>query len=251
METIYLWNVKYNPLSRKDVVDTIVKMLKRGKRGIQLTGVNSTTTVIAQKVDILRQSILDSDIVNIDNILATLALRLLGYNIPERAASPDIFELFLKYADKNHDSVYFLGATQTVMDNMIESIRNDYPNLIIAGYHNGFYSKEEEMTIIDEIRKKAPTFLFLGLPTPMKETFIFKYKDTINVGVLYGVGGAFDCKGGTIKRAPLWMQKIGMEGIYRAIKKPSVYGKRFIQYDTIFVWMFLKEFFRFKRTSKK
>lgn len=252
METIYIWGVKFNPLSKIEFVENVLELLSKGITGIHLTGVNSETVSIAQKEKILQQAILDSDFVNIDNAFITLALRCLGYKIPERAATPDIFELFLQNANEKRQSVYFLGAEEHVVKKMVESIKKTYPNIIIAGYRNGFYTSEEEPKIAANISESAPTFLFLGLPTPMKESFILKYKKQINVGVLYGVGGAFDCKGGKVKRAPQWIGHIGLEGCFRVLQSPSNYGKRVLKYYPRFCSLFLKEIVNriIKKTNK-
>jgi len=230
MRAINIWNIKFNLLSKSQIVDAVQQMLDEGRLGIHLTGVNPETVVDAQDKPLLRQAIMESDIVNIDNMLVALTLRRHGYDVPERAATPDVFEALLQVAEQKGQSVYFLGAEQCVIDKMIENIRIQYPNLIIAGYRNGFYSQDEESDIVDAIRTLAPTYLFLGLPTPQKETFILKYKHDINVGVLYGVVGAFDVKGEKVKRAPLWLCNIGLEGFFRIMQNPSNYGKRIFKY---------------------
>jgi len=235
MKTINIWNIKFNPLKIEEIVSCVQCLLDEGKKGIHLTGVNPETVVDAQDISLLRRAIMESDIVNIDNMLVVLILRKLGYEIPERAATPDVFEELLKIAEKRGQSVYFLGAEQGVLEKMIENIKRQYPKLIIAGYRNGFFSDEDEPEIVESIRALSPTYLFLGLPTPQKETFILKYKNVINAGVLYGVGGAFDVKGEKVGRAPEWLRNIGLEGFFRVLQNPKNYGKRIFKYYPRFI----------------
>lgn len=241
MPTINIWNIKFDLLSKAEIVGLVQNMLDEGRCGIHLTGVNPETVVDAQDIDLLRQAINESDIVNVDNMLVMLSLRKLGYDVPERAATPDIFEELLKTAELRGQSVYFLGAEQRVLEKMIENLRRQYPRLKITGYRNGFFTAAEEKQIVEDIRKLAPTYLFLGLPTPQKETFILKYKKDINAGVLYGVGGAFDVKGEKVKRAPAWLCRIGLEGFLRILQNPHNYGRRIFKYYPRFIKLTTKK----------
>ena len=235
MPTINVWNIKFDLLSKAEIVELVQQMLDKGRCGIHLTGVNPETIVDAQDIDLLRRAINESDIVNVDNMLVMLTLRKLGYDVPERAATPDVFEELLKKAELRGQSVYFLGAEQHVLEKMIENVRRQYPRLKISGYRNGFFTAAEERQIVENIRKLAPTYLFLGLPTPQKETFILKYKNDINVGVLYGVGGAFDVKGEKVWRAPAWLCRIGLGGFFRMLQNPRNYGGRLFKYYPRFI----------------
>jgi len=230
METINIWGIKLSTHTKKEIVSCILEWLDAGKKGIHITGANPETIVLAQNDPILRAAILNSDIVNIDNNLVLLRLRANGIHDIERAATPDVFFALLDEAEKRGESVYFLGAEQVVLEKMIKNIRATHPNLIIAGYQNGFYSAEEEPTIIEQIKVAHPTYLFLGLPSPMKESFIMNNKKSIDVGVLYGVGGAFDVLGEKVRRAPDWLGRIGLEGVIRIMQNPKNYGRRVLKY---------------------
>lgn len=89
-----------------------------------------------------------------------------------------------------------------------------------------YYTDKDEPKIAEEINELAPDYLFVGISSPRKERFILKYKHSINVGVFYGVGGAFDAKAGVLSRPPKWLQHGGMEYWLRVIRNPRVYGKR-------------------------
>lgn len=206
----------------------------------QLTGVNPETISHAQQIPELKKAINDSEIVNIDNMLVKLCLKILRYKVPERAACTDIFEQLLDLGEKKGYTVYFLGASQEVLDKMNQNFAVKYPKLKVLKMRNGYYKQSEEAGIVEEIRTMRPDMLFVGLPTPQKEVFIHKYKNSLNARFAQGVGGAFDCMGGKVSRAPQWMQKLGLEGIHRTLQNPPYYGKR---YKALYV-PFLKMFFR-------
>jgi len=82
--------------------------------------------------------------------------------------------------------------------------------------------------------------LFIALPTPQKELFIHNYKNMIGARFAFGIGGAFDCQAGKVRRAPAWMRNIGLEGFHRAVQNPSDYGRRWVKFN----WKLLKLFYR-------
>ena len=250
MNTIYVWGIKFNPLRKTEIVSQVQRGFQMGRRGIHLTGVNPEQVAKSFRDPLLKEAINDSDIVNIDGILIVWTLRAYGFRIPERAATPDIFESLLREANKRKQTIFLLGAEETVLQNMILKIRTEYPDLRIGGFHNGYYRDTEEAAIVKEIARIAPDYLFLGLPTPQKETFILRYKRELPVGCFYGIGGAFDVKGGKVRRAPQWMQRLGLEWLGRIIQSPKNYGKRMCKYYFPFLNLFISELFKKKRWAE-
>ncbi len=243
MKTIHVWGVKINPLTKKEIVNLIDKHISGGDGAFHLTGVNPETIVLAQKVPALHMAINSSDIVSIDNMLVATSLRLLGYRIPERAASPDIFEQLLALANLKGYRVFFLGAREDILQRMKNKLMAKYPDLNIVGSQNGYYCFEEELSIVEMIENLKPDMLFIALPTPNKEIFIYNYKRRLGVRFAFGIGGAFDCVAGKVRRAPLWMRRIGLEGIHRAMQNPADHGKRWVKYNLMFIRLFFIELF--------
>lgn len=226
LKEVRIWNIKYNLLTVDEIVKLVEKWLAEGRKGIQLTGANPETVALAQSDPLQKQALLDSDIVNVDSFLPTLFLKRKGYDIKERVPTPDVFEALMKEADKRRQKVFFLGAKQTTLDLLQPVLEKQYPNMKIAGMRNGYFPVEETDKIAKEISATKPDFLFIALPSPRKETFILKYKHEIDVGCLYGVGGAFDAKAGVLSRPPKWLQGFGMEYWLRVIRAPRLYVKR-------------------------
>jgi N-acetylglucosaminyldiphosphoundecaprenol N-acetyl-beta-D-mannosaminyltransferase len=229
MNTIYIWDVKFNLISLVDLMEQIVNRITHHLTPIHLTGVNSEVVALASRDQVLQRAIMESDFVNIDNALVVLTLRLLGYSVPSRVATPDLFEALLSLSNDRQYKVYILGAKQQVLEKSIENIKKNYPSLKINGQH-GFFKRDQEKSIVEEIKQYSPDMLFLALPSPYKESFILKYKAEINAKVFLGIGGAIDVKAGLIKRAPLPLRNIGLEGIHRTLQNPLYYGRRILIY---------------------
>lgn len=251
MDSIPVWGIKINPLRKADIVSLIDDHLTNKDGVMHLTGVNPETISQAQTNTELLKAINSSDLVNIDNMLVTTCLRLLGYKIPERAACPDIFELLLELSNRKGYTVYFLGAREEILVTMIEKISHKYLTINIAGSRNGYFKTEDEARIVEVIRSAGPDMLFIALPTPQKELFINRNKDRLGTRFAFGVGGAFDVQAEKVVRAPEWMRSIGLEGIHRALQNPSDYGKRYLKYYLPFLKLFFKELVKPKQINKK
>lgn len=249
MNQINIWGIRINPLTKDEIISLIDNHVSGSSKLFHLIGVNPETISKSLNNEDLKTAINNSDVVNIDSMMIATTLRILGYKVPERVACPDIFENLLDLSNKKGYSVYFLGARQEVLDQMILNIKTKYPHIKIAGSRNGYYKKEEESDIINAINIVSPDLLFLGLPTPQKEVFVKNYKPILKVKFAFGVGGAFDIQGGKVIRAPRWMQIIGLEGFHRIAQNPSDYGKRAFIYYQPFFRLFFREFFRKIRNS--
>ena len=144
-----------------------------------------------------------------------------------KIAGIDLFERLLVEFQNSGKSAYFLGAKNEVVSKMVEQLTLKYPLLNIAGFHHGYFDKNNCVEIITEIKRLQPYALFVALGAPAQENFIFKHIDDLPCTVFMGVGGSFDVFSGTIKRSPKWIVSIGFEWLYRIIKDPSKINRAF------------------------
>jgi N-acetylglucosaminyldiphosphoundecaprenol N-acetyl-beta-D-mannosaminyltransferase len=226
LKEVRIWNIKYNLLMVKEIVDIVNEWLDQGRMGIHLTGVDASVAVLAQDDELLRKAILSSDIVNVDSYLPTRMLAKKGYDIKNRVTTPDLMEGLLRRANEKKQKVFLLGAKEETLTILIDILKTDYPKMNLIGWQNGYFSEKEEASIAERISQLAPDYLFIALPSPRKETFILKYKGKINVGVFLGVGGAFDARANVLKRPPKFLQGHGLEAFFRIIRNPRSYGNR-------------------------
>lgn len=241
-KTINIWGIKFDLFNLNEFVAKIDERIRNNETPIHITGVNPETVVHAAQDVFMQKAVMESDFVNIDNTTILKTLRFLGYPAPSRVATPDLFEALLQLSQLNNYKVYILGAKEFVLNKALENIRKDYPSLVVNGHH-GYYSREKEHLVINQISDFAPTMLFIALPSPEKEKFILKYKNKINVKLFLGVGGAVDCRAGLIKRAPDILRNNGFEGIHRALQNPIYYGEKYLA--------FYPKFFKIVFKSKK
>jgi len=146
--------------------------------------------------------------------------RLLGVRLPERIDGIGLMGKLLKLANERGYGVFLLGAKQSVLDTCLKKIQRDYPNIRIAGSRNGYFSEKEAEGILAQIRASRCDILFLGMGSPMKERFADRYAAELGATVIQGVGGSFDVMADLVKRAPVWVQRIGFEWAFRVLQEP-------------------------------
>jgi N-acetylglucosaminyldiphosphoundecaprenol N-acetyl-beta-D-mannosaminyltransferase len=243
MNEIKAFNIKIHPLHRSEFLSIIEKNLQDKIKTIQ-NGVNASSITELFKDVNFKNAIINSDLINIDGISVVWALRLLGFKVPERVACPDIVTDLLSLAETKNYRIFLLGARESNLLLTVQNLKNNHRDLIIAGYRDGYFQQEDEPSVVQLINDSKPDILFLGLPSPKKELFAEKYKNELTAKYIFGIGGLFDILSGNKKRAPKWLQKIGMEWFYRFIQEPKRMWRRYLIGNTEFIWLVLKEKFK-------
>jgi N-acetylglucosaminyldiphosphoundecaprenol N-acetyl-beta-D-mannosaminyltransferase len=132
--------------------------------------------------------------------------------------------------------VYFLGARPEVVTALVERSQAQHPDLEIAGFRDGYFGPEDHLSIVEEIRASGTHMLFVGMPTPFKETWCERHRERLAVPVIVGVGGSFDVLAGFIKRAPRRAQLLGLEWFWRLLMEPRKLWKRYLITNSEFIW---------------
>ncbi len=202
--------------------------------------------IIALQNDLkLRHSVNESDLINADGQAVVWASRFLGKPLKERVAGIDLMVNLVELAYKKNYKIFFFGAKEAVVKTVVEKYSNQYSPDIIAGYRNGYFDKNEEKEIAKQISDSGANILFVAISSPTKENFLYENKELLNkVNFIMGVGGSFDVVAGIVKRAPVWMQKAGLEWFYRFAQEPRRMWKRYLVGNTKFILLVLREKFK-------
>ncbi len=173
----------------------------------------------------------------------------------EKISGADLLPEICRKAEKEQCRIFLLGsASQQIIEKTASNLMLKFPHLKIVGMLSptiGFEKKEEEnKRIIEEINKSKADILFVGVGAPKQEKWIHKHKDNLQVGVALGIGAAFDFIAGNVKRAPLWMQKNGLEWLYRFLQEPTRLFKRYFIDDMYFFILLIKEVIHINLASK-
>jgi len=237
-----LFGVPLDAMTEAQVLDLIGRVIR--ERARLLIGVVNAAKMVNMRRDAdLDDVVRTADIILADGMAVVWAARLLRRRLPERVAGIDLMMRMLKYGQSRGYRVYCLGAKQEVLDTVVNIIHREYPGVVVAGSRNGYFEDDDEEQIAKSISDAKPDMLFVAMTSPKKEKFLAHWRDTLNVPVCHGVGGAFDVMAGKVRRAPAIWQKLGMEWAYRVMQEPRRMWRRYLVTNTLFLWMLTREMF--------
>lgn len=214
------------------------------RKHLQIGVVNAAKIVNMKRNEMLRDDVLSSDMIFADGIAVVWASRILRRPLPERVAGIDIMMGMLGNGNERGYRVYCLGASEGVLNKVVDRIRKEYPGIVVAGKHNGYFSEAEDADVAEDIAKARPDILLVAITSPKKEKFLAKWSQRIDVPVCHGVGGSFDVFAGKVQRAPEAWQRLGLEWLYRVKQEPRRLWKRYLVTNTLFCGMVFSEFIR-------
>lgn len=212
-------NVLFDSVTKENILNILAKRIEENKKTFLVTA-NPEIVMQAKSNPDYLQDIQKADYVIADGIGIIIGSKIIGQPLPERIPGYELMHALLKKGNDSNWSAYFLGAKKEVVELALENIRKLYPNLKIAGYHDGFFDWNSNV-IQEEIKSAKPDLVFVALGLPRQENFIAKNLPQFDKGLFIGVGGSFDVLAGTVKRAPVFWQKLNIEWLYRLLKQPS------------------------------
>ncbi|KQQ88868.1 WecB/TagA/CpsF family glycosyltransferase [Massilia sp. Leaf139] len=244
---ITLMGCRIDNLSMEETLGRIEGFIRSGKPH-QHVVVNVDKLVKAGRDPELRRIINACALVNVDGMPVVWASRLLGKPLKERVAGVDLFEALMRRAGERGWRVFLLGARAEVVAAVAETYRRRYPQLVVAGWRDGYWQDEaEEAAVAEQVRASGADLLFVAIGSPKKEQFLGRWQETMRIPFAMGVGGTFDVAIGRVKRAPRWMQRAGLEWFYRFLQEPRRMFRRYFIEDMAFVWLLAKEFAHARR----
>jgi N-acetylglucosaminyldiphosphoundecaprenol N-acetyl-beta-D-mannosaminyltransferase len=237
-----LFGVHVDALTFDETLDRVFMLANLDGRYRQHVVLNAAKVVLMSKDDRLRDIVADCELVNADGQSVVWASRILGRPLPERVTGIDLFHAVLERAAQTGHRLYFLGATDDVLTEMVRRLRQRYPRMVIAGYRNGYWTDDAE--VIGAVRNTRPDFLFLAIPSPRKEYWLSQHLEHLQVPFVMGVGGTFDVVAGKVRRAPRWAQQIGCEWVYRLAQEPRRMWKRYLRGNSAFIMLTAREWWQ-------
>jgi len=238
--------VKVNPGSIDSVSNLVIKWGATYKsRCVYATNIHS---LMESHDDEKFLGILNSSNINTpDGMPLVWMLRLKGYPEQKRVYGPTLMLHILEAASLESIPVGFYGGKPEVLKLLYENMLIRYPGLKIAySYSPPFHSlsKTEDEMVVKEIQDSGVQILFVGLGCPKQEKWIAAHRGIITA-VMIGVGAAFDFHAGVIPQAPLWMQRIGLEWLFRLKTEPRRLWRRYLFHNPRFVFLATLELLKF------
>lgn len=232
MNKVNVLDIRFSNISDEELLNVLTGAFKSDSN-LRIVTPNPEIVMAANKSDDLKEMINNSTLVLKDGIGIKIAEKLKGIEGEKRQTGIETLERLLEIADKNGYSVYFVGAKDEILQKAIVNIKSKFPNVVVKGQHNGYFKdgSPEEEQILKDIEEKKPDLLIAAMGFPKQEIFLTK---TEAPKVSIACGGSLDVMSGEVKRAPRWMQKVGLEWFYRLIKDPGRIKRQIV--IPVFLW---------------
>ncbi|MDM1522352.1 WecB/TagA/CpsF family glycosyltransferase [Empedobacter sp. 225-1] len=226
----------------KDTLSVVEDAIKNHQQ-IVYADVNADKIVTLQSDKLIQDYFKEATIVNADGQAVIWAAKLFGHQLKERVTGVDLMQKLVELSANKKYKIYFLGAKEEVVSTLINKYEKNFGKEIIAGYRNGYFKEEEEKQIIKDITNSDANLLFVAITSPKKEIFLHKHKEALkNINFVMGVGGSFDVHAGFVQRAPIWVQKAGLEWLFRVYQEPGRMWKRYLISNTKFIILLFKTY---------
>lgn len=241
-----IMNTYVNAIDMNETIEYVEQIIAE-RKPTQHVVINASKINLIEDDPYLAEIVNSCPLINADGASIIWAAKKLGIPLKERVTGCDLFQELVAVAEKKGYKLYFFGAREEVVRKVITIYKEQYPNINIVGYRNGYFSEEEEPEMVEQMRSSGADIMFVAFSSPKKEYWINKYLNELEIPFVMGVGGSFDIVAGVTDRAPKWWQNHGLEWLYRLIQEPRRMWKRYIVGNTRFVRLTYK----YKRAYKK
>ena len=253
---LILLGVPIDDLTMSEALSRLENFVEEGRnagKGHQVATVNADFLIKAHHDPLLRQILREADMATADGMPLVWGARRLGVPLRERVTGSDMTPALAELAARKGYKLFLLGAAPGVAQRAADILQAKHPDLQLAGVLSPPFAPVEKMdpTIIDEIKEADPDILLVAFGNPKQEKWIYAHAKELNVPVMMGVGASLDFIAGISRRAPHWVQKLGLEWCHRLIQEPKRLWKRYLHDFVGFGYFFTRQWWvlRHKNSS--
>lgn len=239
MESKQVIGLNISLISYNDTIDRLVELAKVSKPAY-VCFANVHMTIEAYRNKDFAENVNSATLILPDGVPIAKSLKLLYNKVQERVAGMDVMPDLIKASEKHSLKVFFFGTTDELLEKIKSRTEREYPGVSIVGLYSPPFNKPiDNDEYIHMINASGANLVFVALGCPKQEVWMAKHSHKINA-VLLGVGGAFPVYAGVVTRAPLFMQKAGLEWVYRFFQEPKRLFKRYLSTNPLFVYLVVK-----------
>lgn len=243
-----LFSVNYSIVDYESASDIIIENAKQNQSfGVSALAVHGLIESVKDKE--LKNLVNKIDMVVPDGQPVRWALNsFYKVGLKDRVYGPTLTLYVLKKANQLGLKIYLYGSKETTLTKLKEFIHKDYPDVAICGIHVDRFREatpEEDSQDIEKINASGAHIVLVGRGCPRQEKWVANHLNKVNAAMM-AVGAAFDFHAGTVKQAPAWMQRNGLEWFYRLTREPKRLWKRYLTTNSYFIYLFIKQKLGFK-----
>lgn len=225
----------FDDVSMDEATDRIVELAKMRDRPRYVCTGNLDHLALAAADPEFRRAYEEADLVVADGAPVVWLSKLGGTPLRERVAGSDLFWTLGRASAERGVTLFFLGGVPGAAEGAKAELERRWPGVRVVGIYcppfETFATQEEQDRIVAEVRKASPDVLLVAFGAPKQEKWIARNRERLGVPVSIGVGGSFEMASGMLKRAPVWMQRVGLEWAYRFAQQPRRLFDRYIMRD--------------------
>ncbi|WP_263417249.1 WecB/TagA/CpsF family glycosyltransferase [Terriglobus albidus] len=226
VERISIFDIPICRISHKAATATLIHEAESPGQCVAVFTANADHAVRIQRDEAFRRAYQAADAIFADGMPLIWTSHLMGQPLPARVTGIDLFHSLCEKASERKLPCFLLGATQAVLEEAAVSLQTKYPSLILSGQCNGYFHDDE--AVLRLIEEAHPAILFVALGSPKQEAWIAKYAPRLHCRIALAIGGTLDVEAGRVSRAPVPLQKIGMEWFWRLLLEPSRLWRRYL-----------------------
>ncbi|HYI45532.1 MAG TPA: WecB/TagA/CpsF family glycosyltransferase [Actinomycetota bacterium] len=238
MSDIHILGVPLARLNRRDALDEMARLYERDDPAL-VAYANAHTLNLATADPAYKELLLNADLVLNDGSGVSLAAWIQSSRFPENLNGSDLNPLIVELAAQRGWPVFFLGGRAGVADRAAGILKDRNPALKVAGTASGYF--EDPQHIAKQVREAGTGLLMVAMGNPVQEVFLRDHLASTGARLGIGVGAFFDFTAGVVPRAPAWMNKAGIEWIYRLAQEPRRMWRRYVVGNPVFLWRAMKE----------
>lgn len=217
------------PVDCVDMVGTlrlVEEYIRSASRPGTVLAVNPEKVYALRRNQFLSEFFAKAAILIPDGIGIVWAMRLMGYTA-SRVPGADLMQEICRVAETRGYRIFIYGAKEDVNRGAVERLLERHPRLQIVGRANGYVKEAEMDSLVSKINDSKAEILFVALGSPRQEEWMYEYLDRlVTIRICQGIGGTLDTIVGTVRRAPLFMQRLNLEWLYRLLKQPTRAGRQ-------------------------
>jgi N-acetylglucosaminyldiphosphoundecaprenol N-acetyl-beta-D-mannosaminyltransferase len=241
---INILGVHFSNLDEPELVVLLDDRISKARK-TQVCFVPTNSILAARKSQFVMDVYNSADVVMCDGVPVQWASKFLGTPLKQRLTGFDFFPHFIAHCAQKNYSVYFLGAKEGVAKQLATIYQSRYLGIRVAGYYTppfaASFSEAQNANMLSAINVAKPDVLFVSLTAPKQDIWIHQQLEQLNVKLAIGVGAAFDSEAGSLKRAPILVQQLGLEWFYRFLQEPRRMFRRYFIEAPVFVPLVIKQ----------
>jgi N-acetylglucosaminyldiphosphoundecaprenol N-acetyl-beta-D-mannosaminyltransferase len=243
-EKIKVLTVNVSVLNLKSAANAVLDSIKARRKGyVCVTGVHGI--IEAQDDESFRNILNHASLCTPDGVpLVWVGRAQYGKSEMGRVYGPDLMWELFRISDHQPIRHFFYGGKEGVADLLKDRLLQHFPNAIVAGTYCPPFrplTANEEVELANQVREARPDIMWIGLSTPKQERFMAAYLDKLDTTLMIGVGAAFDFYAGLVPQAPVWIQKSGLEWLYRLTKEPKRLWNRYSRIVPRFLFLITRQ----------